>query len=245
MLGNEFVREGNWLFRWRSFFPLILILLVVASMQSFSYPAGEHRFDICWKIFCICISFVGIAVRMITGGYAPQGTSGRNTKGQLAETLNTKGLYSIMRNPLYLGNYFVGLGVFLYLRNWWAPLIYTLSFILFYERIIFAEEHFLADKFGTEYQSWVEKTPAFFPRHLCFEKPELPFSWKTALRREYQTIYGLLMIFCLLEFCTDFYIYRHFQIDMTWLLIITISTVCYAATWILHKKVRFFDVEGR
>ncbi|MGB8874133.1 MAG: hypothetical protein WCC75_12145, partial [Desulfobaccales bacterium] len=44
-------------------------------------------------------------------GLPPRGTSGRNTQGQVAETLNTTGIYSLVRNPLYLGNFLIWLGL--------------------------------------------------------------------------------------------------------------------------------------
>lgn len=92
---------------------------------------------------------------MITVGYTPKKTSGRNTKkGQVADYLNTKGMYSIVRNPLYLGNFFMGLGIFLFLCIWWVEFIYTLVFMLYYERIIFAEEQFLVKKFKQQYMEW-------------------------------------------------------------------------------------------
>ncbi len=56
------------------------------------------------------ISFFGLALRVIVVGHAPYGTSGRNTREQVADTLNTTGMYSIVRHPLYLANYLIILG---------------------------------------------------------------------------------------------------------------------------------------
>jgi len=56
----------------------------------------------------IALSMFGFIIRAIAIGTTPKGTSGRNTKeGQVAESLNTKGIYSMVRHPLYLGNYFM------------------------------------------------------------------------------------------------------------------------------------------
>lgn len=52
-------------------------------------------------------------------------------------------MYSIVRNPLYLGNFLMVLRVVLVLRVWWLSLLYLLVFTIYYERIIFAEEMFL------------------------------------------------------------------------------------------------------
>ena len=100
-----------------------------------------------------------LAIRAYTIGHTPKGTSGRNTKKQVANALNTTGAYSLVRNPLYLGIFFMGLGVALFAHLWWLTLIYVLAFWLYYERVIFAEEAYLRDKFGAEYLSWADRTP--------------------------------------------------------------------------------------
>ena len=65
----------------------------------------------------IIISFLGEAIRIFTVAYTPAGTSGRNTKQQLADTLNTTGIYSLLRHPLYLGNFFMFLDTFIFTVN--------------------------------------------------------------------------------------------------------------------------------
>lgn len=92
-----------------------------------------------------------IGIRIFTIGHTSKRTSGRNTKRQIADTLNTTGIYSVVRHPLYLGNFFMFLGVMLFAHLWWLLLIYILVFWLYYERIMFAEEAFLRKNFGDEY----------------------------------------------------------------------------------------------
>ena len=53
----------------------------------------------------IVLCFVGFLVRFYTIATSAKDTSGRNTKQQVANSLNTKGIYSIIRHPLYFGNY--------------------------------------------------------------------------------------------------------------------------------------------
>ena len=99
----------------------------------------------------------------------------RNTHGQKAEELNTTGVYSIVRHPLYVGNYLIGLGVTLVWLNWWVPVVYTLCFWVYYERIMVAEERFLEQKFGDSFRQWAASTPAFVPRSLDGGARHYPF----------------------------------------------------------------------
>ena len=101
--------------------------------------------------------------------------SGRNTvQGQIADELNTKGLYSIVRNPLYVGNYFLWLGIAMLTCNPWFIAIFTLIFWIYYERIVFAEEEFLRKKFGDAYLEWTVRTPIFIPINRSGKNPIHP-----------------------------------------------------------------------
>lgn len=97
------------------------------------------------------MSFVGFLIRFYTIGTTPHGTSGRNTKQQVAEVLNSTGIYATLRHPLYLGNYLIWIGIVTYVFNPLFILIISLIFWLYYDRIMFAEERFLEKKFGDEY----------------------------------------------------------------------------------------------
>jgi protein-S-isoprenylcysteine O-methyltransferase Ste14 len=192
-LDDEFRKQGEWLFRWRSFLPLMLMPLIGLALLQLNTEKFD-KWDHSWDYFCLGISFMGLFVRVVTIGFVPEHTSGRNTKRQVADQVNTTGIYSIVRHPLYVGNFLIGFGVSLVQSVWWLPVIYVLTFWLYYERIMFAEEAFLRQKFGETYERWAAATPAFFPRFNQWRKPALPFSWINVLRREYSAM--MLLILC-------------------------------------------------
>ena len=114
--------------------------------------------------FSVLVSFLGLAIRWITVGFVPPGTSGRNTLSQRANELNTTGMYSIMRNPLYAGNFIAILGVLICVKVWWLIVIFVPCYWLYIERVVAAEEVYLEEKFGDAYREWVSRVPAFLPR---------------------------------------------------------------------------------
>jgi protein-S-isoprenylcysteine O-methyltransferase Ste14 len=233
---EEFESTGHWLFRWRSYLPLATVAFVLGGIEYFNYPYGSHLLDELWEVLCLMISFSGLAVRALTIGYATSGTAGRNTKGQVAADLNTTGMYSIIRNPLYMGNFLMVLGVMLFLRVWWIPVIYMLVFALYYERIIFAEEKFLRNKFSARYMDWASQTPAFLPRFNRWQAPELPFRWRKVLRREYHGLIAIASSMFLLEAAGDLYLGHGFEIDTLWAIFLPLAFGSYLVIRFLHKR---------
>jgi protein-S-isoprenylcysteine O-methyltransferase Ste14 len=154
-------------------------------------------------------------------------------------------MYSVVRNPLYLGNFFMGLSIALFLHLWWIPLIYTLSFAIYYERIIFAEEMFLRQKFGEEYVEWASRTPAFIPKLSLWRKPDLSFSLRTVIKREYQSLYGLIVTLFTIELILECYLNHALFIQMMWAGILLVTTFLYLIVRILHLRTSLLNVNGR
>jgi protein-S-isoprenylcysteine O-methyltransferase Ste14 len=245
LLRERLEKNGAWLFRWRSYLPLALIVVIIPAFKNFHYPFDSHTFHRIWVIFCFAISLVGLLIRCYTNGHTPKGTSGRNTKSQIAKSLNTSGIYSVTRNPLYLGNFFMMLGATIFLRVWWISLIYALSFWLYYERIIMTEEVFLTEKFGEKYESYVRHTSVFFPNFKLWQPPILPFLIRSVLKREYSTFFALVVVFTALVIAGDICVQRHIVFDPVWVAIFTFGLLTYATLRTLKKKTRLLDIDRR
>lgn len=199
------IRQGHGIFRWRGHLPLLFLLpAAFALYQNFHLERliCEHIEDI-WGVLAFMISMVGIALRAYTVGYVPKNTSGRNTTDQRADVLNVSGMYSVCRNPLYLANAIIILGVLLWAKVWFLGIIVMLAFFVYMERIIMAEEAYLHQKFGDVYDAWRERTPVLLPDFRLWQKPVLEFSWKTVLKREYPGLLAVATIFIVLHFVFD------------------------------------------
>ena len=130
-LSEEYNKTGNWLFRKRSFLPLILYVFATITLL-FEHKEILDFSNIFWALSCFFISLIGLGIRILTIGYVPKATSGRNTDKQVADVLNTTGIYSIVRHPLYLGNFFMWLGIILYVGLLWFTFVCILIFWIYY-----------------------------------------------------------------------------------------------------------------
>ncbi len=245
LLHEHSVRAGNRLFRWRSYLPLFLVPVLIAGLFESGYSKEPRAVGLIWEMFCLAVSFFGFSVRCYTTGHAFRGTSGKNTKRHKADLLNTTGPYSLMRNPLYFGNFFMMLGVALFVRVWWVSVIYGLVFWLYYERIIMAEEAFLEEKYGKDYLEYAKRTPAFIPKLNGWRRPALPFSFRHILKREYSAFFVMIASFTLLKFVGDYALYGKPTLDILWSGLLLSSLGIYLTLRILAKKTRLLRVEGR
>lgn len=187
-LADRLASQGLFLFRYRSLFTIILLpAAALAIYQQRALQVGPDP-GLTWFLSGLALCLSGVAARILTLGFVPSGTSGRDTDEPLAVVLNTTGMYSITRHPIYLANILMLLGYTVALRVWWFPLFSLAVYWLLFERIMAAEERYLARRFGAEYTRWAQRTPIFWPRFDLWRRPELPFCWRAMLRREYNSL---------------------------------------------------------
>lgn len=244
-LQEEYARSGQWLFRWRSYLPVAVLVVLLCQLPRFEYLGGSHLLDRWWEVLCLSVSFLGLGVRVLTIGHTPRGTSGRNTKGQLAEELNTTGMYSLVRHPLYVGNFLIWMGIALFVHSVLVTALVAAAFLLYYERIMFAEEAFLRGKFGAAYEEWAERTPAFVPRLRGWVRPSLPFSPRNVLRREYSAFFAIVGCLTLLEVVSDYVVESRLTLDPMWGGLFAVALAAYLTLRFLKRRTRVLHVPGR
>ncbi len=204
-LQEELENQGNFLFRYRSFFPLILLVLgfgfnLYTDINPGASLFKDTSFELYYEILVLLVGIAGLLIRVYTVGHAHKNTSGRNTKaGQVADSLNTSGIYSTVRHPLYLGNFLMWLAPVMLTGHIWFIFTFCLVYWIYYERIMYAEEQFLRRKFGAGYIQWSEHVNAFIPNLRQFSKPTVPFSLTKVLKQEKNGLFALFLIFCLFD----------------------------------------------
>jgi protein-S-isoprenylcysteine O-methyltransferase Ste14 len=186
--------SANQLFRFRGQIPLLLVVIAILVIYyNHSVTFFEELFG---KKIHVSLSvifiFSGHFMRAFVIGFRGIHTSGQNRHEQVAEVLNTVGLYSVVRHPLYLGNFLIWIGVFLWLGDLWFFIVGCFFFFLLYLPIMRLENNFLKTKFKEKYTEWSEKTPLFVPNFKLFQMHENQFSIKLVWKNEYPGIISTL-----------------------------------------------------
>jgi protein-S-isoprenylcysteine O-methyltransferase Ste14 len=78
--------------------------------------------------------------------------------------LITRGIYSMIRHPMYASQWLWVIAQPLLLQNWIAGFLNLLLFIPFYFLRVKAEEQLMLEKFGNQYQDYMEKVGAILPK---------------------------------------------------------------------------------
>lgn len=213
-LQEDMRQQGNWLFKYRSYLPLFILViglaLYILKELNIDFILGQETTgEYIYNSICLFIGLFGLYIRFHVVGYAAENTSGKNTAEQKADTVNSTGFYSIVRHPLYLGNFLMWLSAAMLIANIWFILVFCLVYWVYYERIMYAEEAYLRDKFGDSYLNWANTVPTFFPRCKNYRKPSLPFNWMKAIKSEKNSFAALTLIFCLFDIIGQIIIQRY------------------------------------
>lgn len=117
--------------------------------------------------------------------------------------LATSGPYAYTRNPLYVGNFLLGLG-FTIGSGWWPlGLLFAVLFLGIYLPVMRVESETLAQLFGESYQRYARGVPIFLPRVTPYKSGERQTEFDRSLYmryREYRAALGLVVAWGLLVF---------------------------------------------
>ncbi len=240
-LHDQMAQTGTRLFRWRSYVllgvvPLLIYVLTKGPRidQTLGPIAGYL-----WSVACILMVLTGEGVRILTVSFVDPRTSGRNVKEQIASELNTTGIYSQLRNPLYLGNCLMYLGIVLYAQSLTLGVLLALVLVPYYERIIAAEESFLATKFGQDYADWCDRTPAFWPKFADYIAPARGFSLRMVISREYTSAFGAVLALYLVNLGLAKLGPAPVPVSPHWHWALSLSALCAAAVYLVKTRTRW------
>lgn len=242
-LQEEMEKQGNFLFRYRGSLPLIIL---ITALVVFVFRIKTTVYPNWYPYVCFAVSCVGLLIRIYAVGHTPKNTSGRNTKEQIADEVNTTGIYSTVRHPLYVGNFFMWLGAGMLTYHFWFIMFFIAFYWIYYERIMFAEEQFLRKKFGEQYIRWATTTPAFIPNISKFVSSAYTFSLKKILRKEVNGLMNVFIVFSIFDFMYYYMLHKTAGIhNYFWVAGFLLCLVVYIIIKILSKNTSLISDESR
>ncbi len=186
---TRFVGIGNWFFRSRNIvFPVVMVGLF-AGFRPATFTASG-RWDWAVDALGILISLTGQILRAAVIGYAYIKRGGKDGR-VYATTLVVEGFFNHSRNPLYLGNILMATGLFIIHNNPWVYAIGIPFVLLMYISIVAAEEAYLREKFGQEYDDYCRRVNRWLPnpRGLRQTMGSMRFQWRRLIAKEHGSTY--------------------------------------------------------
>jgi len=135
------------------------------------------------------ICFLGLLIRTWSAGHLRK-----------EKELAISGPYQYTRNPLYLGNFMIGISVAFASRSWWVFGYFAAYFLLFYPLAIKKEMERMKELFPGEYDEYKKKAPLFFPTWKSFSfSGKNKFSWKLFRKnKEWRALIGAFLFWVIL-----------------------------------------------
>ena len=211
----------------------MLFIFVKIAVFPLRLPAGgligpDHR---AWPARCLRFATIGL-------DYIVRG--GRNRK-VYADDLVTGGLFSHCRNPLYVGNYLILVGVGVASCSQIFLFVVLPLMALAYWAIIAAEENFLRNKFGPDFDAYCVRVSRLFfnPVGLRSTLKGMKFHWARVVVKEYGTTFSWTAGYILVVMQNSFLMWDYdTSSPLTILLWMALAgvVVCYAVTRFLKKR---------
>ncbi len=183
------IQIGNFFFKYRNLlFILLYGLLFLPSPELFTENIFHADYKTWPLVIGLFVTVLGQAIRGATIGLAYIVRGGKDKK-VYAEHLVSTGIFSHCRNPLYVGNILMLLGVGILANSLIYVGIIMPLFLFIYQAIVLAEEHFLRGKFGADFDAYCAKVNRWIPslKGIKATFSSMEFNWKRWVLKEYTT----------------------------------------------------------
>ncbi|HET6725426.1 MAG TPA: methyltransferase [Gammaproteobacteria bacterium] len=186
------VHCGRVLFRYRNaLFPVMLLILMIVRRPR--ALMGSAAADLWLDAAGIAVIAAGLVLRgwVIGLQYIKRG----GEHGEVyAEGLVTGGVFSCARNPLYVGNLLLLIGLVVVFNDVIVYLVAIPLALFAYQAIVAAEETFLVEKFGEPYRDYCARVNRWLPNPLSLIAVSRgkKFDWRRVVGADYNTAWTWL-----------------------------------------------------
>lgn len=186
MDSDALTRIGGWLFKQRTWLPLPIAaaLLLIPGSPASPLPTTSS--------FWAGVPIVATAELLRLWAVHHIGVISRTRSDRLGPLVDT-GPFSIVRNPLYLGNILLWVGFAVSAQIVWLVPVIVLVLAFEYHAIVRWEERLLAARIGTAYGDYTRRVPRWLPalRLPVAAADGARFSWRDTLFSERGTLIAI------------------------------------------------------
>jgi protein-S-isoprenylcysteine O-methyltransferase Ste14 len=182
-------------FEYRSYTPIPFVVLMFIFFNG--TPAS--------MLIGFAMALLGEFFRFWGVSYA--GSETRRTGEVGATYLVVSGAFAYSRNPLYLGNMlmYLGIGVMSMALFPYLQIIALVWFMFQYYVIVKEEEDFLKEKYGKDYEAYCVSVPKFIPSFKKYSNPGIeqpPFDLKSGIESETRTLqaFGIIIVLIIIRY---------------------------------------------
>jgi protein-S-isoprenylcysteine O-methyltransferase Ste14 len=162
------------------------ILLPGMALVLFSTPCWQRP----WSFVAFnAFGWIAFVVYVVFRLWATLYAGGRKDK-----VLQTEGPYSVTRNPLYFGSFFLAISGALFLKSLFLLLLVVAVAVFYAVAVVKSEEQILEKLFGEQYRAYLLSTPRFFPRFSLYHAPKSVQVDIGAMRREAYRLAGAALL---------------------------------------------------
>jgi len=175
------------IFKYRSYTPIPFVILMLIFENA----------TIASLIIGILIAINGELIRL--WGVSWAGSETRTTGGVGGTYLVISGPFAYVRNPLYVGNIlmYLGLGIMSMSLFPYLQIVAIIFFMIQYQFIVKEEEGFLITKFGNDYKNYLQNVPRFLPRVTAYKNDSIPqpnYNVGAGLKSETRTLQAFVIV---------------------------------------------------
>lgn len=208
-------------------------MIAILLLTQPTLTGGNDRIDETVDLLGLVIAVMGLVMRVVSRDWK---------SSHIAGGLVTTGPYSVIRHPMYVASYLVGLGLFIVIGNLVLTLVFTALYILVHVKVGRREERFLSKKWPKAYKMYKARVPAVIPSpsalpKLFTRRHPLVSSRKAAVKRELGTICSVIAAAILFEAREDYVVegWTHAHTEITFCLVLAASTLFF---WLMFSIIQ-------
>lgn len=185
---DKLARLGGWLFTYRTSLPLPIAAVLLA------WPPDRSTLPLSTPLAVTGLLIIAAGEAVRAWGVHQIGAISRTRSDRTGPLIDT-GPFSLVRNPLYLGNILLWVGFAVSARLLWFAPVALILLGLEYHAIVRWEETVLEERLGDSYRRYMREVPRWIPRFGSQRQSEglARFSWTDTLYSERGTLIAIVV----------------------------------------------------